>query len=136
MNSSHLSRSLAPADLLAMCALFAGCSSGSHDGYIPKPQSAREALDTALSAWKNGDAYATIDSVTPAVQTFDSRWQAGRKLQEFEIIDELEEEGPKQFLVRMTVEGEKEPAEVKYFVVGKDPLLVFREAEYEQTKSM
>ena len=70
------------------------------------------------------------------MQPFDARWQAGRKLHDYEIIKELDEAGPKQFIVKMTVEGDKGAEEVKYYVVGKDPLLVFRQEDYEKSASM
>jgi hypothetical protein len=115
---------------------FAGCGGESHDRYIPAADQAREALEAALTAWKDGKPYQTIETTTPAVQPFDARWQAGKKLQQFEILEQLEAAGPKQFKVRMTVEGSEPGEEVTYHVLGNDPLNVFRDADLERAGGM
>ena len=117
--------------LLLLCGA-GGCGAQSHDRYVPRTTVAQNALETALSAWKNGEPYKEIKTAKPAVQPFDARWQAGKKLEEFEILKELPAEGPKQFLVRMKVEGDAEPREVIYHVVGIDPIHVFGDADYKK----
>jgi len=120
---------------LALVAGVAGCGKASQDKFIPAAASARAALDSALKAWQSGAAYDTIKSATPAVQPFDARWQSGMKLKSFEIVREVPQEGPKKFEVRVELEG-TEPVTDVFLVLGKDPLHVFREQDYQKASGI
>ncbi|HVW02956.1 MAG TPA: hypothetical protein VHB77_21530 [Planctomycetaceae bacterium] len=121
--------------LSLLAALFSGCGR-SNSEFHPAIESAREALDTALESWRNGAPVGTITSTEPSIDLFDARRQLGERLSSFEVLEELPDEGPKQFLVRLKLEGAKGPEETKYIVLGKDPLLVFREEDYHQPAGM
>lgn len=119
--------------LMSLILSLMGCGGSGHEKFIPSVQSAREALDEALRAWKEGQPYKAIDSFEPAIQPVESRWQQGKKLVEYEIVKELEVEGPKQFQVKLKLEGDQAPAETTYVVLGKDPLYVYWLTDYEQS---
>jgi hypothetical protein len=112
-----------------------GCGRASQDSFIPQATSARLALETALKAWQSGAAYDTIKSATPAVQPFDARWQSGMKLKSFEIVREVPQEGPRKFEVRVELEG-TDPVTDVFLVVGKDPLHVFRDQDYQKASGI
>ena len=115
-----------------------GCSSASHDDYLPSEDVGRQAIDTALSAWQAGMPMERIESETKvAVQAQDSDWKAGKKLTGFSIEKELPStEGPKQFAVRLTFDGEAEPVDTVFYVVGRDPIWIFRDRDYKKTTGM
>ena len=115
--------------------LFTGCGR-SNSEFHPPIESAREALEAALESWRNGEPVGTITSTDPSIDLFDARRQSGERLSSFEILEELpDSEGPKQFLVKLKLDG-KDSEETRYIVLGKDPLLVFREADYHQPAGM
>ena len=116
-----------------------GCGSRTHTEYVPASTQARSALEAALNAWKSGKPYETVADHRPPVQTFDARWQAGAKLASFEIVKEFDEpdkSAPKKFVVKEQLAGGKAGEESIFYVLGKDPLLVFREVDYFQTSGV
>lgn len=112
-----------------------GCGSG-EEKYIPSESTAREALDAALTAWKSGQAHGTVKSFAVPIDTFDARWQAGGKLETFEVVREEAFEGPRKFVVNMKLVDDKSAEEVVYLIVGNDPLLVFRQQDYDKASGM
>jgi hypothetical protein len=130
-----VSRRLFDVTCLMLPFFVLGCGESDRK-YIPSQSIARGALEAALSAWKSGEAHGTVKSYQVPVETFDARWQAGKKLKEFEILREEPSDGPKTFVVRMTSSEDKEPQEVTYLVVGKDPLLVFRKEDYNKASGL
>ena len=72
-----------------------------------------------------------------AVQPQDFEWKSGKKLVGFSIGKELPStEGPKQFAVQLKFQGEPKPVDTTYFVVGLDPLWVFRDRDYQRAAGM
>ena len=118
--------------LIAILGLIIGCGGPPEKKYIPKADLAQGALEAALEHWKSGAKHGPVEDFTVPVDVFDARWQNGKKLESYEILSEVPSDGPKIFLVKMKLEEDKEENEVKYFVVGKDPLLVFREQDYNK----
>ena len=110
-----------------------GCGRGGHEKFIPSIESAREALQETLLAWKSGQPYKEIDIFDPKIQPVESRWQQGKQLLDFEIVEELEKTGTKQFRVKLTFADAKAPEETTYIVLGKDPLYVYWITDYEQS---
>ena len=124
--------------LLAASALCAGCGSNNTvESFIPEELTSREALEKALTAWKSGQSDpGTLAGGKPKIQVADQRWLQGDKLLNFEIGEPLDEEGPPQFTVKLTLEGASEPITETYVVVGKDPLWVYTKSEYERSAGM
>jgi hypothetical protein len=123
---------------LALFASLAGC--GGHptvESFHPHEDLAREALDTALTAWKNGlEKPGLIDSEEPAVQLVDPAWAAGTKLTSYEVVAELPGQTPPAFTVKLTLEGAASAEEMTFYVVGKDPLQVMRDSEFNRSGGM
>ena len=71
------------------------------------------------------------------VEAVDSKWKAGQKLSKFEILGEdAGGQGPTFFSVRLTVKGRAKAEVVRYVVVGRDPLWVYREDDYQTSAGM
>jgi hypothetical protein len=115
----------------------AGCASKSYDKYIPSDDKARQALEAALSAWRDGKKPGLVEGAPVPVQVVDTKWQGGQKLKDFEILQDEPGDGPRVFSVRLTLQkpaGQK--VVVRYVVLGKDPLWVYREDDYKAPAGM
>lgn len=130
-------RNLPLCSLLVLFAL-AGCGGGNTEkSFIPPVASARDGLTAALKAWQDGSAKpGRIDGTVP-LQVIEPLWSAGKKLQTFEIVkEESTPDSPSKFTVKLTLEGATEPRDMVYVVVGKDPLWIMPEAEYQRNAGM
>ena len=118
---------------------LSGCGSRTAESYVPASDHARTSVERTLTAWQTGKAAGRIEPESSggvALQAVDFDWNAGKKLTAYEILTELpREEGPRRFNVRLTLGGGA-PIEVTYYVVGQDPVWVFRDRDYAQTMSM
>lgn len=119
--------------LRVVLALFfiAGCDSGnSPSRYEPPKQVARRAIDTALKTWKSGVPLGPIAG-KPEINMFDERWQLGKRIESYEILDEVAGSEHPQFKVRLKITGGAEEVN-EFLAVGIDPLLVFRDKDYRK----
>lgn len=129
-------RQFGAALLLAGGLLLLGCSKAGRkvEDFSPPADKAREALEAALNHWKAGNPPGTVPGTSPTVEAVDSRWKAAPKqLQAFEILGEepaASEAAPKYFKVRLTT-AKGPPQEVRYVVLGIDPLWVYREQDFQ-----
>ena len=120
--------------MLILETAFVGCGK-SRSSYLPAAGKARESLTTVLNAWKGGTPHGPITSSKPVINVFDLRWTQGKKLESFEIVEEIKKAEQPQFKVRMKLEGEPEQENV-FLVIGIDPLQVFRDEDYVRMQSM
>jgi hypothetical protein len=113
--------------------LAVGCSESSDPKrYFPPEDRARQALESALTAWQNGHPPGAVPGMTnPAVQFVDSQYAPGRRLKAFAVLGVAPGDGPRVFTVKLTLDGP--PAEVKarYVVFGLDPLWVMQHDDYD-----
>jgi len=107
-----------------------GCGKG-YQKYVPASSTARQALETALAAWKEGNKLERIDDFSPPIQVLDSRWLKGRVLRDYEILGEVHQEGPRCFTVQMVLDGPRQEQKVRYYVFGIEPLWIFRQEDYD-----
>lgn len=119
--------------VLTAAGLAAGCKGTKEQSYVPSGTNARQALEAALTKWKEGVAKPApfpVGKVT--VQVADQGWEAGQKLQAYEVVGEepAEGTGPRVFTVKLkTAKGEQT---LKYYVFGIDPLQVYSEPDYRK----
>lgn len=120
--------------LLLILASGCGGGGGSVSSYQPTGQSAKNALTTALEAWKSGrEAPGTIANGKPTLEVQDSVWGSGRKLKDFQIGDEQVSPGnPTRFKVKLTFANNPTTADVEYVVFGIDPIHVCHEKDYQK----
>jgi hypothetical protein len=141
MNVSIVRNLFRSALLLAVAAL-SGCGSASN-AHQPAASTARAALDSALSAWKNDEGADTLASKSPSVQAVDSHWRAGQRLASYEVVKEEPGEGDQRFTVLLTEDDPKNKSkapvsskEVTYVVIGHDPIWVYRDEDYTRLLNM
>ncbi len=68
---------------------LSGCGYSASEHRV-EPRTALKTLQEVLEGWKQGDTPESWQRRTPAVVVQDFDWKAGRKLQEYEILDEGE----------------------------------------------
>lgn len=113
-----------------------GCRQPSPTGferYIPDAAKAQEALDQVLSAWKKGEPIGplTSNSTPITIEVADSTRRPGQRLIDYEVRGEVSGEGPRTFVVRLKLDNPAAEREVRYYLVGIDPLWVFRQEDYD-----
>jgi hypothetical protein len=126
--------------LLLTAGPIAGCGSQSPESYKTEENHAREALQSALDTWKAGKPAGEVGPVSagPKVQVIDSDWTAGKRLTAYEITEELPgaDSVARRFSVKLTYEKQPQAVPAEYSVVGIDPILVFRDKDYNQSQGM
>lgn len=136
MNTRYV-RSILPALTFGLLAACSGCSDRNYAKYIPSEDKARQALEATLSAWRDGKPVGSVEGGPVAVQAVDSHWQRGVKIASYEILNEEPNDGPRVFSVRLTLQRPAgKQITVRYFVVGKEPLWVYREDDYKAPAGM
>jgi hypothetical protein len=120
-----------------MAFVLSGCSRADRSelDILPQSDRARTALDTALTAWKNGEKIGSLKGDAYTIQVADRAWTAGKKLTAYEILGSVDKPGPRWFTVRLTMAG-AQPKQMHYAVFGMDPLQVFSEPDYNQMCGM
>jgi hypothetical protein len=132
---------LAQAAVLFAAWACAGCGGASPESFKPEAADSRQALEKTLEAWRSGKKPSELEALAeegPNVHAVDSDWSAGKRLASYEITGELPESSPttQQFSVKLHYEKQKQPMDAVYYVVGKDPILVFRDKDYAQSRGM
>lgn len=128
-----------PYPLLVVAVLVvAGCGGNTEKSFHPPAATSRDALTGALDTWKEGrEKPGSIDDFTPTLQVAEPSWADGRKLQSYEIVGEEQlPDGPQKFIVKLTLTDVPEPQTVTYVVIGKDPIWIMREEEYQRPSGM
>ncbi|MGE3817871.1 MAG: hypothetical protein AB7I30_00400 [Isosphaeraceae bacterium] len=121
--------------LLALAIGQAGCGGGAGTTTeAPKvdPDQAREALETALNAWKAGETPGSLAKAESPLQVFDSQWDGGKTLEGFTIVGEDAGGNPsaKVFNVTLKFAGAKAETKARYLVSGSDPIQVYHESDF------
>jgi hypothetical protein len=117
--------------------LLAACTSRKAGDFIPKEAQSRQALTTALTAWKNGEKWLKIPAGASTIEVLDNKWRAGQQLADFQILEaDPAGQGPQWFTVKLVMKKPAGELKVRYVVVGIDPLWVYREEDYKKTSGM
>ncbi len=115
-----------------LVASIGGCAASSGvESQVPAEPAARQALDAALTAWKEGQPPGTLTDQSPHVQVVDSMRRPGQRLVGYEILGEVASQRQRGFLVRLRLDHPSETSKVRFCVVGIDPLWVFRQEELD-----
>lgn len=109
-----------------------GCSGGDVSGEVPTDEVAIASLKAALTAWQAGSFQGGIANVEPNVNFVDNVRDKNKKLLTFEVLGKVEGAANLQYNTKLTMEGESAPTEVKYIIMGKSPVWVYREEDYKK----
>ena len=124
-----------PAPWIVLVAILAGCAqtidTAAPGYFIPPWDKATRALESALSAWQNVPSPVPAYFEIPSVQFIDTHRKPQQRLLSFQILRKSDVETARQFTVRLNLEGDESPQLVKYNVLGRDPLYVWRLEDLE-----
>lgn len=129
--------------ILVLAGLLSGCGGLSDSDFVPETDVARSALAFSLDQWQAG-APASTESLGappaggPEVKVLDQDWREGRHLIRYDVLREVPaaEGEPRQFEVQLVYAEGGGPQIAIYFVVGIDPLWVFRDKDYAKASGM
>jgi hypothetical protein len=123
--------------VLTSLSLFGCAKKTDVKDYIPADEAAKQALTTALEAWKAGKPPDQIGASNPAITAQDKQWSAGTKLSAYEIVGPaVSDDQHRRFSVKLTLVGDAAPQETTFVVFGKDPLWVVSAESYERMSGM
>jgi hypothetical protein len=135
-------RSMCLGFVLCLAAVsLGGCGGGSSsESFTPQVDSARQALELALTAWQSGKKPTEVGTLADQnVKVVDSEWAEGKKkLKSFEIVSDAPggaQSVARQFLVHLVFDGGQQK-QATYHVVGKGEMWVFRDEDYSQSQGM
>lgn len=137
----HEQRLKNPLRLFAVLACWAsatvmlGCHSWRDEAatpaFMPSWDEARQALESVLAAWRDAPSPLPSSFDSPAVRFVDQYRRPGQRLLSFQILRQLDVENARQFTVRLVLEREDSPQLVRYNVLGRQPVWVFRLEDYD-----
>jgi hypothetical protein len=112
------------------CAVaIAGCSRSTEKPPMPEPEVAKQAIETFLTAWQNGQSKSDKLSLGQArIEVRDPAWGSGQKPKAYEIGDEESQGLARWFTVKLTLPNGQRSS--KYAVVGGDPIRIYTEEEF------
>ena len=118
-------------------AVLVGCHKTVAD-YETPDDVAQSALTAALTAWQNGQAPDKIQGSPTPIQVIDDHWKNGDKLKSFEILGEEEPaiSGPARWFSVKLVSPDGKEETVRYILVGKGSVWVYREDDYARIAGM
>ena len=107
--------------------------SAGYERYVPRAELAQEALDQVMAAWKNGEPVGPLqcNSSPITINVADTMRRPGQRLVDYELLGEVSGEGPRTFVVRLKLDNPAAEHEVRYYLVGIDPLWVFHQEDYD-----
>jgi hypothetical protein len=119
----------------ALLAVATGCERGDGEAatpaFVPSWDEARHALEASLAAWRDAPSPSPASLDVPGVRFVDKQRKPDRRLLSFQVLAQTEIENARQFTVRLNLEGDESPQLVKYNILGRDPVWVFRLDDYE-----
>jgi hypothetical protein len=119
------------AALLAGALLGSGCGP-SDQRFIPTEEAGQRTLETALTAWQNGQTPpCLVQEKAPAIQLADSHHQRGQKLKAFTVLGPTTGDAHRCYAVRLTFDNPREEVRARFVVMGQDPLWVVRYEDFE-----
>ena len=113
-----------------------GCFGSGTARYVPSEDASRKALEAALDSWKAGRAPGPVPGSSPAVSVVDSRRKPKQLLESYEIVKEENQEGHTFYSVKLTLKNPRAEEVARFVVVGRDPLWVYREDDYQTGAGM
>ncbi|MDB5353398.1 MAG: hypothetical protein JWN86_4645 [Planctomycetota bacterium] len=123
------------ASALFALVILAGCGGGGGIAPVPSSDEARKSLQITLDAWKAGKPASSLEEGAPKIEAVDFDWKAGKTMTDYVIGDESPGEGTKTFGVTLTLApgGTKD---VKFMVLGKEPVRVYRDEDFQRMLNM
>ncbi len=98
---------------------------------VPDSTTAQWAVERALEFWKEGRPTGAVEPTEPRIQVVDSNREAEQRLVEYQILAQTSSSRNRTLSVRVRLENPAEESIVRFLVMGADPILVFRQEDYD-----
>jgi hypothetical protein len=98
---------------------------------VPGSVRGRLAIEATMTTWKAGHPVGIVEPTSPRVQVVDTHRTPGQDLLDYEILSDSADPRVRTFSLRLTLSKSEERPVVRFLVVGIDPILVFRQEDYE-----
>ncbi|MFO0867773.1 MAG: hypothetical protein U0935_02395 [Pirellulales bacterium] len=108
--------------LVGAAALCGGCAPKLPP--VADPERAKQALQTALEAWKNGETIESLTKRTPAIYFNEEVWQGGQTLLKYELQEDRASGRGWLFDVKMTFPSNPNSPRVFHYLVDTEPAIV------------
>lgn len=112
---------------------FVGCSNRSAP--LPTGTAARQALETALDAWKTGQSPSSLVQRQPSIEVVDFQWSSGEALIAYSLGRDVPGQGTQTISASLTLKGHPSK-DVKYMVFGTNPLQIYRDEDFTRAMNM
>jgi hypothetical protein len=123
------------ASFATLLVTIAGCERDNGEAatpaFVPSWTEARQGLESALSTWRDAPSPSRASFDIRGVQFVDKQRKPDQRLLSFQILGQMDSENARQFTVRLNLEGDESPQLVKYNVLGRQPVWIFRLEDYE-----
>ncbi len=123
-------RVLCVAGMLSTALTVGGCGKKAPD-YTPSVESAEAAVRRGLDAWKEGQPSGEVPGTNPTICITDIGRKPGQTLESYQILGEIHGSTGRTIAVTLSLANPSEEVKARYIVVGIDPLLVFRQEDYD-----
>jgi hypothetical protein len=134
---NHNRKLILPGLIACLLAGLVGCGGDGTEQYVQSADTARDALELALSTWKSGQTLQQLTlSGDTKVDVYDARWRDGQALESFTILEELPGDPHPKFKVEIKLKDALAAEENTYIVVGIGPISVFRDEDYAAATGM
>jgi hypothetical protein len=98
---------------------------------VPDSARGRQAIEAAMTTWKARHLPGVVEPTSPRVQVVDAHRKPGQDLLDYEILSDSADARVRTFSLRLTLSDSQDRPVVRFLVVGIDPILIFRQEDYE-----
>lgn len=84
-----------------------------------------------MAAWRSGRPAGVVEPGLPRIQIVDTHRKPGQRLTGFEILAESVDDRYRSYTIRLTLVEPEERPPARFLAVGIDPVLVFRQEDYD-----
>lgn len=98
---------------------------------LPDADSAKKAIVATFETWKAGHTTGKVEPTTPRILVNDSFRKPGQVVESYEILGTNREKRAVTFTVKVTLSNPEETQNIRFYLLGIDPVIVFRQEDYD-----
>lgn len=116
--------------VVSIALVTGGCSRKTPD-YTPSLETAVDSVRRCLDRWKAGEPAGEVPGTRPLIHVTDGGRKLGQTLQSYQILGETRGVSGRTIAVTLHLDNPPEELKARYIVLGIDPLLVFRQEDFD-----
>ena len=127
---NRLIRLLLTSVLISLALTSGGCGTKTPN-YTPSLEIAEDAVRRGLDKWKTGEPAGELRGTHPLIHVTDGGRKLGQTLESYQILGEVRGVCGRTIAVTLQLNNPAEELKARYIVLGIDPLLVFRQEDFD-----